>query len=78
MSVTKEGNETLFFFRNQISDKIKAQADAFLKENGYGLTSDQSVTGDYYKASFGGYTVHMCIRENQQILFELNLNVPSE
>ena len=78
LSVTKEGNETLFFFRNQLSDKIKAQADAFLQENGYGRTSDQSVTGDYYKASFGGYTVHMCIRENQQILFELNLNVPSE
>ncbi len=78
LSITEEGNETLFFFRNQISDSIKRQADDYLQKNGYSLTTDQSVSGEYYKASFGGYTVHMCIRENKQILFELNLNVPTE
>ena len=78
LSITEEGNETLFFFRNQISDSIKKQADDYLVKNGYSLTTDQSVTGEYYKAAFGGYTVHMCIRENRQILFELNLNVPTE
>ncbi len=53
LSITEEGNETLFFFRNQISDSIKKQADDYLVKNGYSLTTDQSVTGEYYKASFG-------------------------
>lgn len=78
LSITKEGTQTYFYFRNQISEKIKKQADAFLRDEGFRLQADQSVTGEYYKASYGGYTVHMYIRENQSVLFSLDLNVPTE
>lgn len=78
LRITEEGRAAVRMFRNQLSPEIRAKADTYLKENGRQLREERSVTGEYYRASYGGYTVHMVVREEQKILFEVNLNVPDE
>lgn len=78
LRITDEGHQTLRMFKNQLSQEIRDKADAYLKENGRALREERSVTSEYYRASYGGYTVHMVIREENKILFSTDLNVPDE
>lgn len=78
VSITPEGEETLRFFGGMISDELKKKADAYLKENGRKIRNERAVTGEYYRSSFGGYTVHMEVRENSVPIVSIELNVPDE
>lgn len=78
LRITDEGHKVLHMFKDQLSQEIRDKADAYLTENGRTLREDRQVTSEYYKASYGGYTVHMVIREERQVLFSLDLNVPDE
>ena len=78
MSITAEGEQTLEMFRKDISGGVCRQVDAFLTENGRKLREDRSVTADYYKASYGGYTAHLSVKENKTVLVSIDLNMPTE
>lgn len=76
--ITDEGRQTWKFFRSQLSEAIRQQADEYLQSIGRELVSDRSVIGEYYKASYGGYMAHMAVKEDKAVLLEINLNLPSE
>lgn len=78
LRITDEGRAAVRMFKSQLSQDIRDAADAYLKENGRTLRQERQVTAEYYRASYGGYMVRMAVREEQQILFELNLQVPDE
>lgn len=78
LHITDEGRAAVRMFKAQLSPEIRERADAYLKENGRQLREERQVTAEYYRASYGGYTVRMAVREEQKMLFELNLNVPDE
>lgn len=78
LQITEEGRAALSMFKRQLSQDIRDKADAYLTENGRTLREERQITAEYYRASYGGYTVRMVVREDQRILFEMNLNVPDE
>lgn len=78
LRITDEGREVVRMFKDQLSEEIRSTAEAYLETNGRQIRQERQVTSEYYKASYGGYTVHMLVREDHKDLFEINLNVPDE
>ena len=76
--LTEDGEETIHFFRNKISDAIQKDIDEFLKEKHYELKNEVSVTSDYFPGSGAEFTVRCQVIENNQPLIDLTLTVPSE
>ena len=70
--ITKEGEETLNFFENNISPAIIEDMDTYLKENRLRLRNEVSLVSDYYKSTSQDYIV----REGRSPLIELSLSVP--
>ncbi len=78
LTITAEGKETLAFFSNRISDAIKAEIDAYFRENEYTLRNEVSVLGDYYKATSGEYEARLVAKERDVTLVSITLSVPDE
>ena len=76
--ITREGEDTLSFFGNKISDAIVDDMNQYLKENKVRLRDEVGIVADYYKMGSQEYTVHCEVREAKQVLFELNVTVPME
>ena len=76
--LTEEGEETIHYFRNKISDAIQKDIDEFLKEKNYELKNEVSVKSDYFPGSGMEFTVRCQVIENNQPLIDLTLTVPSE
>ena len=76
--VTKEGEDTLSFFGNNISSAIVADIDAYLKENKFRLRSEVGVISDYYKSTSQDYMVHCEVREGKNVLINLDVSVPDK
>ncbi len=76
--LTEEGEETIHFFRNKISDAIQKDIDEFLKEKNYELKNEVSVKSDHFPGSGMEFTVRCQVIENNQPLIDLTLTVPSE
>lgn len=76
--LTEEGEETIHFFRNKISDAIQKDIDEFLKEKNYELKNEVSVKSDYFPGSGMEFTARCQVIENNQPLIDLTLTVPSE
>ena len=74
--ITKEGEETLNFFENNISPAIIEDMDTYLKENRLRLRNEVSLVSDYYKSTSQDYIVHCEVREGRSPLIELSLSVP--
>lgn len=78
LSITKEGQETLKFFENQIGDSIKADIDDFFRENEIDLRNEVSILSDYYKSTSGEYEAHLTAKEKGVNLVDITISVPSE
>ncbi len=74
--ITREGEETLDFFGNNISPAIISDMDQYLKENRFRIRNEAGVLADYYKSTGQDYVVHMEIREGKSSLLDLSLSVP--
>ncbi len=75
--ITREGEETLDFFGNNISQAIIDDMDQYLKKNRIKIRNEAGVLADYYKSTSQDFVVHMEIREGKNSLMELSLSVPT-
>lgn len=78
LSVTKEGCDTLNYFENRISDVIKEEVKNFLIENKTQLKNDYSITSNYYKSISGEYEAQLMAKENDVVLMDLRISVPTQ
>ena len=78
LTITKDGKETLNFFRNQINDSIKADIDEFFHENEIEMRNEVSILADYYKSTTGEYEAHLVAKEKNVDLVNITISVPSE
>lgn len=78
LSITKEGRQTLHFFDNEISDAIKEDIHAYLKQNEIELRNEVSILADYYKSTSGEYEAHLTAKDKDVTLVELVISVPVE
>ena len=77
LSVTLEGQDTLKYFENRISDAIKKEIKDFLLENKTQLKNDYSITSNYYKSISGEYEAQLMAKEKDVVLMDLRISVPT-
>ena len=76
--ITKEGDDTLSFFGNNISPVIIEDIDSYLKENKFRLRNEVGVISDFYKSTNQDYIVHCEVREGKSVLIGFDLSVPDK
>lgn len=76
--LTDEGNETIQFFKNNISPAIQKDIDTFIAEKRYELRNEVSVKADFYQNKNLEYDVRCQILENGAPLIDLTIAVPTE
>lgn len=76
--LTKEGEDTIHFFRNNISSAIQSDINSFLAEKRYELKNEISIKADYYQISSLEYAVRCQIIENNTPLFDMTITVPTK
>lgn len=76
-ALSEEGSEAIEMFEYQIPNSIKDDIFQFLEEKEYELRKEASVEADFFPAKGDEYTVSLKIREKDDPLLELNLNVVS-
>ena len=76
--ITNEGEESLVFFGNDISDAIKEDIHLFLRENRIRLRNEMGIIADYRKSIGTDFDVDCEIKEGKISLMKLTLSVPSE
>ena len=73
--LTDQGEETLRFFKDKISDAIISDIEEYVGENKLSIINNASILTEYYKSTGMGYDVNLRIREKDQVIFELTVNV---
>ena len=76
--MTEEGQNTINYFDNQISDDIKTDIHKYLEKNAYELRNEVSVIADYHKSTKADYIVSCKVKERDGVLINLELSVPTE
>lgn len=74
--ITREGEETLNFFGNNIPPAIVADMEQYLKEHRFRMRNEVGLVADYYKSTNQDYIVHCEIREGKATLLDLSVSVP--
>lgn len=77
-TVTESGKETLNYFMGEISQGIRDDVASYLKENKFKLREENAVVADYSNNENGEYTVRLQVKEKQDIIIDLSLEVPIE
>ncbi len=77
-TITPGGEQTIGFFRNNISQSIQDDLDQYLKENRLQFRNEVSILADYYKNTSGEISVRCRVKEKQTDLIDLTLSVPDE
>lgn len=78
LHITEEGESTLSFFENRISDGIKEDIKSYLKEKSIELRNEVSITSEYYRSTNGEYAAHLSAKEKGVTLVDITLSVPLE
>ena len=76
--ITNEGEDTLRFFKNDISPEIRQDIDTFFRNKQYELKDEVSVKANYYPVSDKQYSVNCQVYEQGLPLIDLTLTVPTE
>ena len=76
--ITPEGQETLHYFENRISDAIKEEINAFFRENELELRNEVSIVSDYYKSTSGEFEAELTAKDKGVDLVSIRLSVPTE
>lgn len=76
--LTEEGEQTLEFFKNNISPAIQDDINTFLAHKKYELKNEVSVKSDYYPNSNNEFSVRCQVFEQGSPLIELTVTVPTE
>lgn len=76
--ITRDGEETLEFFGNQISQAIVDDIGLYIKTNKFRLRSEVGMISDYYKDSGPNYTVRLEVHEGKAPILQIHLTVPDK
>lgn len=76
--ITDTGKQTLELFETSLSPKIRQEIDRYLKKNNQEIIDRTAIFSDYTLLENGEYIAICSLKENNQILFETRLSVPTE
>lgn len=75
--ITEEGETTLEYFGNRIGSEIRHEIDTYLKDKSFELRNEVSVIGEYYKTVNGDYEASLTAKDNNTVLVNIKLSVPT-
>ncbi len=78
LKLTKDGQQTIQFFENDINLAIKEEINNYFKENSIELRNEVSITADYYKATSGEWEAHLVAKDKDINLIDMTISVPIE
>ena len=76
--ITPEGQKTLSYFEKNMSDSIRLEVDSYIREKGYEMRNENSITAEYYRTPEQEYTVQLGVLEKNAPLIQLKITVPTE
>lgn len=76
--LTKEGHEAMELFDSKLPDAIKIDILHYFEENKISLRNEVYVYADYEVSTSIGYNVSCTIKDKQETLLEIKINVPSK
>lgn len=76
--ITREGEESLGFFGEDIPEAVREDIHAFLKNQKIRLRNEMGITADYRKSTGTDFDVTCEVKEGKLQLMKLTLSVPSE
>ena len=76
--LTKEGDEALFYFTSDISESLQKDMEDYITLNRMQARNETGIATGYEVSGDGGYYVHLKIREEKTVLFEMRLSVPDK
>lgn len=77
LTITKEGKDSLGYFKGRISDAIKKEILDYFKENSMELKNEVSIVSNYYKTVNGEYEAVLNAKDGSINLVEIKLSVPT-
>lgn len=78
LAITKDGQDTLDFFKNRISNTIMEEIDNYFQENEMEMRNESSILSNYYKSTNGEYEARLVAKDKDVNLVEITISVPSE
>ena len=75
--MSEEGQNTINYFDNQISDEIKTDIHKYLEKNAYELRNEVAVIADYHKSTGSDYIATCKVKERDGTLINLELSAPT-
>ena len=76
--ITKEGQDTVQYFGNRISDAIKTDINQFFTENNVELKDEVSIQSNYDKSATGEYDAYLYAKDKGIDLMTIKISVPTE
>ncbi|MBO4510848.1 MAG: DUF4364 family protein [Lachnospiraceae bacterium] len=76
--ITPEGRDAINLLSNEISEDMKRDIEAYIKENKYSIHEDLSVQAKYYQYNIDQFISNLSIDENGKRLLEINISTSSE
>ena len=76
--LTKEGDEALFYFTNDIPKDVVDSLEDYVTANRFRLRNQTGVSTNFDITESGEYNVTLKIREGKSVLFEMSILVPTE
>lgn len=62
LSITREGLETLNFFRGKLNEGVRSDVNEYFRKNKIALRNEVSVLANYYKTSSGEYNAQLVVK----------------
>lgn len=76
-SPTSEGRKTLNLLSDRITPAIERDIRNYLARNGIEIKTRNNVLSSYDRATGGGYTVHLSLKNNENEIMDMNVHVSS-
>lgn len=77
LTITKEGKDSLGYFKGRINYGIRNEISDYLKANSLELKNEVSVFSNYRKTANGEYEASLTAKDGEQPLVKINLCVPT-
>ncbi|MDI6601792.1 MAG: DUF4364 family protein [Thermoanaerobacteraceae bacterium] len=76
-SITLRGVQILNMFKNKLPESTMKNIDEYIALHRESFKRDTEIFAEYYKISDKQYITNLKVIENEMVLIELNLNVPT-
>lgn len=76
--LTEEGEQTIKYFKGDLSIEIQEDIEEYLREKKYDLKNEVSVKADFYRNANDEYSIRCQVIEHNSPLIDLTVTAPTE